>query len=1166
MPPRRIQKLAFPFKGINENFGYEDQPPGTTPDAENVRPHAFGVTEKGRMRGGSRPGLSPYVTDTTGAELKFRQEKTTDTGVNSPIQEIVQIPSTEIDEHLGDGMVFYGGRSDGESAAASVQLNEGTAKALPHDALEERTYNCSAWDADGYCYVATVKEFGSGDPAVYDVEIYKFDRAGTRVGGFEGGFAAEDTNRAIPCRVTTAGRQVLGIAIHNSIIYLWIRNVAKVDSSAFDGSFIFRVGTDGAMKDAGGTPYWFAWADSDSESSLTAVNGRGLLDECAGHTDVIWTTAGGLATVTSNINNLLYASGGVLYVLTNGLRPNGRESGSWIFCLDIQKSVLVQAHRIHGSKLTGKTVEYDLTGDGSSRIWAVTGGGIDETDRVTLYEPSSAKSIPEVGSTENLIEVSPITVTFSVVSPFTGDIAPAPLEMEWTVVTPTVGSIFTGTDVETIPPAVAAYYAGESPSTENGRSVSIRSLAYDPINGLLLIAGRRVLGYRSNCIAALDPSTLDVAKFQVGTLGGSGGDPGESPSPTENISLTYGDYAFDSVSPDYPITLKVNSEIISVDSFDATDSTSYRDGVFDCLTGEGERGTCGTTAPLAGDHAIGVPVYQLITTGDRDTGVHCIRATGYDARELFPGTTFAVGKSSTGNTVRLLSNFNIARDSSGLITQNGTNILGLDSSSPMLNGNSGYTKVGSLGNAVNDNESLGAAFSAQYARRETISPDHGIRALHLLAVCGGEVAQFEKNRFSNRDTGTASKTAALGLTSRHIGSARFGGNVYFCDGTNYVNWIGVGRLPVTWLASSGSLPKDRTGSSAKLAATWRGRIVLSGIASEPRNWFMSSLGDPLNWDYFPSVNVETQAVAGNNSDAGLSGDVVNTLIPYSDDLLLFGGDRTIWQMTGDPMSGGRLDLISDITGIAFGNTWCKDPLGVIYFFGSKGGVFRMIPGQKPQTLSQTSISESLFNIDVDSTSIRLAWNHREMGVHVFLTPLDLSLATKHYFYDLRTESWWRDSFSSPNHNPTAVAEVDGFASDDRSLLLGVQDGGILKWDASATGDNGTAIDSYVLVGPIKGGTPLSSVRLEELEGTLASGSGSNISYSVQKGSSSELAATASSSLFDGTITGSTRMVDRRKAVGKEIYLKIRSASDPWAMESFSCILSDLPIAASRRFR
>ena len=226
----------------------------------------------------------------------------------------------------------------------------------------------------------------------------------------------------------------------------------------------------------------------------------------------------------------------------------------------------------------------------------------------------------------------------------------------------------------------------------------------------------------------------------------------------------------------------------------------------------------------------------------------------------------------------------------------------------------------------------------------------------------------------------------------------------------------------------------------------------------------------------------------------------------------------------------------------------------------------MIPGQKPQTLSQTSISESLFNIDVDSTSIRLAWNHREMGVHVFLTPLDLSLATKHYFYDLRTESWWRDSFSSPNHNPTAVAEVDGFASDDRSLLLGVQDGGILKWDASATGDNGTAIDSYVLVGPIKGGTPLSSVRLEELEGTLASGSGSNISYSVQKGSSSELAATASSSLFDGTITGSTRMVDRRKAVGKEIYLKIRSVSDSWAMESFSCILSDLPIAASRRFR
>ncbi len=47
--------LRFPVAGVVKRYGYQSQPPYTTPDCSNVRP--FEVL-KGRERGGSRPGIS----------------------------------------------------------------------------------------------------------------------------------------------------------------------------------------------------------------------------------------------------------------------------------------------------------------------------------------------------------------------------------------------------------------------------------------------------------------------------------------------------------------------------------------------------------------------------------------------------------------------------------------------------------------------------------------------------------------------------------------------------------------------------------------------------------------------------------------------------------------------------------------------------------------------------------------------------------------------------------------------------------------------------------------------------------------------------------------------------------------------------------------------------
>jgi len=54
MPARRTLQLRFPAGGLNKNQGYQDQPPYTTPDCNNVR---LQDSQEGRERGGTRPGL-----------------------------------------------------------------------------------------------------------------------------------------------------------------------------------------------------------------------------------------------------------------------------------------------------------------------------------------------------------------------------------------------------------------------------------------------------------------------------------------------------------------------------------------------------------------------------------------------------------------------------------------------------------------------------------------------------------------------------------------------------------------------------------------------------------------------------------------------------------------------------------------------------------------------------------------------------------------------------------------------------------------------------------------------------------------------------------------------------------------------------------------------------
>ena len=74
-------ELPMPQNGLHRGLSNEKQPPGTTPDCLNVRPHD---TDEGRVTIGQRPGLAKaYTTQVSGARPIISMAQITTTYIES---------------------------------------------------------------------------------------------------------------------------------------------------------------------------------------------------------------------------------------------------------------------------------------------------------------------------------------------------------------------------------------------------------------------------------------------------------------------------------------------------------------------------------------------------------------------------------------------------------------------------------------------------------------------------------------------------------------------------------------------------------------------------------------------------------------------------------------------------------------------------------------------------------------------------------------------------------------------------------------------------------------------------------------------------------------------------------------------------------------------------
>lgn len=370
------------------------------------------------------------------------------------------------------------------------------------------------------------------------------------------------------------------------------------------------------------------------------------------------------------------------------------------------------------------------------------------------------------------------------------------------------------------------------------------------------------------------------------------------------------------------------------------------------------------------------------------------------------------------------------------------------------------------------------------------------RSVIGVAVAGGDVKSFTSTAV------TLIASSGLDVNARYIDGVVLLGKLYLTDGKSYKVYDPVAGTFGNYTSSvSGKIPPR-----CAIISTHRDRIVLTGCADNVAAWFMSKQGSPRDFDMAPYTITAIQAANGVDARAGTPPDKVNSWVPYSDDLSFIGCDSSIWRMTGDPTpeGGGEIHNVSTGVGMAWGRCWCIDPHGILYFFGSRGGVYRMSALGSPEPISaereastglwRSKIEQRLRGIDLSLYRIELQWNADDIGLHVFVCPYGNGGAiVEHYFWCAETGSWHPDKWRSAAIQPTTSCVFDGDLPDDRKVLFIGEDGIIRRFDPDSKGDDTVpstmianyAIDSSVLIGPLAGSESGREVMFSQLECLMA---------------------------------------------------------------------------------
>lgn len=426
------------------------------------------------------------------------------------------------------------------------------------------------------------------------------------------------------------------------------------------------------------------------------------------------------------------------------------------------------------------------------------------------------------------------------------------------------------------------------------------------------------------------------------------------------------------------------------------------------------------------------------------------------------------------------------------------------------------------------------------------------RALVTLAVADGQIKKQGASSWEDiTGGGTAGDRLWVYTASRYVSSTPYvgGGGVYvfYTNGLDYYYYDAFADEVKEFVPTSGTV-----GDRFRLFASWRGRLVGARTAENPQYWAMSAVGEPFNWQFNPAIVTVTQAIDGVNAEAGEVPDIVNGFIPYSDDVAIWGGDRSLWRMSGDPMAGGQFDSITKSIGMAFGRAWAVDDDGTIYFYATNGAFYRMRPGDVlPVRMSSNTIENRLNDIDQGDYFVRMEYDVKRQGLWIVQCPFGQSESTapKSWFWDKRNgdvnSGWWQDQFVNEDHTITALGVIDGDAASDRRVVFGSQDSYVRYWDDTVDTDDSSALVSRVVFGPLAPDDGR-EYRLKQPQVVLAADQGGAVLELYGDTDPSFLAAPMVSAQLDPGRNDVKHMAAR----GAHVYAGLRS-KEAWEFESMN---------------
>jgi hypothetical protein len=481
-------------------------------------------------------------------------------------------------------------------------------------------------------------------------------------------------------------------------------------------------------------------------------------------------------------------------------------------------------------------------------------------------------------------------------------------------------------------------------------------------------------------------------------------------------------------------------------------------------------------------------------------------------------------------------------------TPSAINVLAYDTQGDRLRGGSrpGLARVGPrvlnyliqwLGQTITDDDDVQSSISG--------------RVVHRFAIANGSLYSI---RPGETEWIVATDNATATPPLNESGIMQSASNIqreYFADGVNWTYWDPDTNSMEDWTASTaGTLPIDEDNNKPRLICTWRGRTLLSGLLRDGQSIFASAIDDPHDWDYGRVTFGVDQAWALTTGEQGFVGDKVTGLCPYNDDTLIIFGERSIQVLQGDPTDGGRRTFITDSIGAMWGKAWCRGPQGEIYFVSNDFKIYVMAPGSKPVPISQP-IEQLIQDRNTGELNVVCGYDYRSQAIHFFISPLAEPGATRHLTLELRPRAWSELVFANTLHDPLCCAIFDGNEADDRGLFFGSWDGYVRRFDYTAEDDDGTPIESEVVIGPFLTPT-LDEVFVSELQGELGEESGS-VYFDVFVGRTAE-AALASDAVYTGSMSAGRNLTFPVRRAGHAIYVKIRS-QNKWAMERIRLVIA-----------